>query len=457
MIALHPNLDSRQSDPIQVWLTSPPSLVDLIQYAILYRSLGWNVLPVAGKKVAVAWRGWQCKRVPKRLLIRLLERKGVTGLAVLCGWISGWPGRKLCVRDFDTVEAYQRWAEQHPSLAVVLPTVRTRRGYHVYCWSPFELNLKFSDGELKASSKTYVLLPPSVHPEGEVYTWVIPFPINPEGMPVLDPREAGLIPSDTKAFVDPTPVGGVTQAVLKSMEVFGRASASGLGESVRVRGSVQGESDGDEPSVFGSGVWDAIETSQPSGPGERNVKLFELARQLKGLPHLADSTPADLEPYVWAWWVRALSVIRTRDWRTSWAEFLTAWNRVAFPAGEGPARRLMEAAAAGPEPIEAAGFPDPAVRRLIAVCQALQDAANRYGGDHFFLSCRSAAAVCGFSGLNGYRTASRWLRRLVEDGLLELVERGIPGLSHGKASCYRVRPCTRDRTEGDKRCQSRSG
>ncbi len=430
MIALHPAAESRQADPIQVWLTSPPSLVDLIQYALLYRSLGWNVLPVAGKKVAVAWRVWQCKRVPKRLLIRLLERKGVTGLAVLCGWISGWPGRKLCVRDFDTIEAYQRWAEQHPSLAVVLPTVRTRRGYHVYCWSPFELNLKFSDGELKASSKTYVLLPPSVHPEGEVYTWEIPFPINPEGMPVLDPREAGLIPLDTDAFVDPTPVGGVTQAVLESMEVSCGASASGVGESVRVRGSVRGESEGDEPSVFGSGVWDAIEASQPAGRGERNTKIFDLARRLRALPHLADAEAAGLERYVRAWWGRALSVIRTRDWRTTWTDFRNAWGKVAYPAGEGPVRQLMFAAAAG--------SPDPPAR-LLAVCQALQKAAGQCGAKYFFLSCRTAAAVCGFQGGNGYVTANRWLNRFVERGLLVLVERGAVGITSRKASCYRIR------------------
>jgi hypothetical protein len=190
--------------------------------------------------------------------------------------------------------------------------------------------------------------------------------------------------------------------------------------------------------VYGSAVWGAIEASLPDGPGQRNASVFVLARRLRALPHLADADAADLEPVVRAWHRRALSVIRTKGWRITWADFRTAWANVRFPASECPARRLMEAAASGPEPLVAAGFSDPAVRRLVAVCVALQDAAEQWGGRHFFLSCRTAAAACGFPGENGYRTASRWLKRFVERGVLEIVERGTIGVASRKASCYRV-------------------
>jgi len=86
----------------------------------------------------------------------------------------------------------------------------------------------------------------------------------------------------------------------------------------------------------------------------------------------------------------------------------------------------------------AAGFPDPP-GRLLAVCQALQKAAGQCGAKYFLLSCRTAAAVCGFQGGNGYVTANRWLNRFVERGLLVLVERGAVGITSRKASCYRIR------------------
>jgi hypothetical protein len=131
-------------------------------------------------------------------------------------------------------------------------------------------------------------------------------------------------------------------------------------------------------------------------------------------------------------------VIRTKDWRTTWADFRNAWADVAFPAGDGPARRLMERAAAGPAPAAAADIPNPAARRLVAICAALQEAADRCG-DRFFLSCRAAAAVCGFPGPNGYVMANRWLNRLISRGVLELVERGVRGAASRTASCYRFR------------------
>jgi hypothetical protein len=432
------------SDPIRDWLISPPSRTDLLQYALLYRTLGWNVLPVIGKKIVVRWRRWQQERVPIRVLARLIDRTEVTGLAILCGWISGWPGRKLCVRDFDSVESYLQWADRHPTLAATLPTVRTRRGFHVYCWAPSEINLKFHDGELKASSGTYVVVPPSVHPDGAIYEWVVPFPMSRLELLVLDPQTVGFIPTHTKSTVSLTPVG-VTEAVFKSRGESG--TEFGEGDSGFAVEDLEGHDSGaghrgnraehgyiQFTGRFGPGVWEAVEASLPAGPGQRNAKVFELARRLKGLPHLADAGAADLEPVVRVWHRRALPVIRTQDWRPTWEDFRTAWANVAFPAGVGPARRLMEHAAAGSPPPEAIMFDDLAVRRLIAVCHALQQAAERCGGDHFFLSCRTAAAVCGFG---TPMTACRWLNRLVDRGVLELVRRGTVGVVNRRASRYR--------------------
>jgi hypothetical protein len=174
----------------------------------------------------------------------------------------------------------------------------------------------------------------------------------------------------------------------------------------------------------------------------RNAAVFELARRLKGVPHLTDADATDLEPIVRKWFRWALPVIRTKEWAVTWADFCLAWKNVAFPAGEGPALDLMRLAADGPALPEAAAFADPVVRRLVAVCAALDAAARKVGGDSFFLSCRTAAEVCGFPGENGYRTAHRWLVRLVDRGLLAVATPGVRGRASRTATSYRFRPET---------------
>jgi hypothetical protein len=98
---------------------------------------------------------------------------------------------------------------------------------------------------------------------------------------------------------------------------------------------------------------------------------------------------------------------------------------------------MMRATARESEPLEASGYTRSPVRRLVTVCKALQVAAELRGSDRFYLACRTAAVTCGFDGPNGYHTAARWLKRLVSDGVLELVKAGIGGTNIRLASEYR--------------------
>ena len=98
---------------------------------------------------------------------------------------------------------------------------------------------------------------------------------------------------------------------------------------------------------------------------------------------------------------------------------------------------MIRVAAHECEPVEASAYRCASVRRLITVCKALQVAAELRGADWFYLSCRTAGVECGFDGPNGYRTAARWLKRLVADGVLELVKVGIGGTNSRLASVYR--------------------
>jgi hypothetical protein len=82
----------------------------------------------------------------------------------------------LAVRDFDQADAYQKWAAEYPDEAKRLPTVQTARGFHVYGRSNKRLFVKLADGELHIHSGHYVVLPPSLHPNGKLYRWVNPLP-----------------------------------------------------------------------------------------------------------------------------------------------------------------------------------------------------------------------------------------------------------------------------------------
>lgn len=163
----------------------------LFKAALLYLGRGWTIIPTQGKEppARMPWKMYQATRPDEAMLRRLFCRQGLTGLAGLLGSASGG----LACRDFDVADSYRRWAAAHADLAAALPTVTTARGYHVYCRSPKEYFADLGDGEFRAGAKHYVLLPPSRHPDGPFYHWLIPLPAAP--LPTLDPVQAGLLPS----------------------------------------------------------------------------------------------------------------------------------------------------------------------------------------------------------------------------------------------------------------------
>lgn len=89
----------------------------------------------------------------------------------------------LVVIDIDDVAA----AKQLPSIPLTL-TASTGKGYHLYYLAP-SWPLGPTVGALPGIGKTpgidlragdsYVILPPSVHPSGRVYTWADKYPIAP--------------------------------------------------------------------------------------------------------------------------------------------------------------------------------------------------------------------------------------------------------------------------------------
>jgi hypothetical protein len=139
--------------------------------------LGWAVIPVIGKRPRVEW-----KKLPDFQTIKMIfDDPQTTGVAV----ILGEPSMNLVVRDFDRPDAFERWRAQHADLAAMLPTAKTGFGFHVYARTAApSKTMCFDDGELRGNG-TYVVAPPSKHPSGSVYCWLIdPY----REIPIVEPE-----------------------------------------------------------------------------------------------------------------------------------------------------------------------------------------------------------------------------------------------------------------------------
>ncbi len=154
----------------------------------------------------------------------------------------------------------------------------------------------------------------------------------------------------------------------------------------------------------------------PTQEGQRNKRLFELARWAKGTH--PNATRDELRAIVQEWHRLALPVIGTKDFATSWAEFLSGWDKVRAPHGA-----IMDSIVQGidhtaplPPAIAQLGY-GTAGNRLVRVCQALQ---AHHGTDPFFISARQAGEVLGVH----FTDASKMLSALVADGVLTLVSKG---------------------------------
>lgn len=409
----------------------------ILRAALDYHARGWSIIrmSMAQKRPAHKWKRYQdCQMTEAN--VRRQFGSGTGGIGVIFGEVSGW----LASRDFDDMPAYEAWAARHSSLAGTLPTVETRRGRHVYCRTTQaaigQLRQRLGksgtgaiacgDGELRAGVGCYSVLPPSRHPSGHEYRWLIPLPDGP--LPEVDLPAAGFVPDPMLATVS-TESNGEHGGLLRTTE----AMKSGFGGSGHC----------DQPALSNGSVLSvplcrtddllaqidrAVCESLPAGPGRRNEQVFALARALKAIPVLADATARDLRPAVRRWHELALPVIGTKPFEETWIDFLRAWPKVKFPKGAEPIARLFAAASQMPLPAGALEYEQPAVRLLVALCREIQRSA---GEQPFYLSCRTAGRMLKVD----HSTAARWLFLLVQDGVLVEVSKGSQ--STKRASRYR--------------------
>lgn len=375
----------------------------------------WSIIPIRNdelghKRAACKWEQYQTRRPSADEIKHLFCRRDLTGLAVILGAVSGG----MYGRDFDVLESYHRWAAQYPGLARMLPTVATARGRHVYAYHAGEVTtIGFEDGELRGA-KHYIVLPPSLHPTGKRYAWVV-LPRRPCPEVTIAPDAAGLSRS---WLSDDTP-----------REQRDRESENprvGESESRRARGGGGGTS---------LTLVDVIQESLPKNFHQNHDRLFNLARGVRALEKTEGRVwnLRELEERVFAPWYEQNRHLNPEQTRAQYlSEFLMGYDLVRHPLGEGMLEATWAQSATCELPAVARKFASPHLRRVVAWCLLLQRAA---GNEPFFLSVRS---VQGKLGLGKPQRASAILRRLVDAGILTEVEKGGP--STNRATRFRYLP-----------------
>ena len=359
-------------------------MTTLLTHALAYLVRGFSVIPVHGKKPTVSWKRYQRRRPTESDLRRFFAGDDATGLAVICGNVSGG----LVVRDFDDADAYLAWQLSHQELAEVLPTVKTARGYHVYFFNCHRRIKKFDDGELRGAG--YVLAPPSVHTSGIEYQWINPLPDGP--LPEIEPF------------------------------------AVGLGDRARARGASRANKAEEHTldCACSLSLEEAISKTLPRRPGERNRRLFAFCRALKSIPSLAQADALALQPQVSEWYRRGKPFMSgEHDEDENFGEFLYAWGRAKYSVDSGAFATALQRLETTPLPPIADRFASPETKRLIHFVRELQLVS---GDASFYLSGPTAGGVIGL----GHMAAWRRLRLLRDSNIIEMVapgKRGKPGRS----------------------------
>jgi|GEM_PF-3545807 len=142
----------------------------LLRAALRYAARGWAVLPVRpGGKEPLVGGGVHAATTDRQTIEEWWARWPAANVGVACGASSG-----IVVLDVDNPEVLDRLAQEGHHLPPA-PTVRTARGVHLYfaCPAGGLRSRRICDGvEVKAEG-AYVLAPPSRHPCGALYHWVV--------------------------------------------------------------------------------------------------------------------------------------------------------------------------------------------------------------------------------------------------------------------------------------------
>jgi hypothetical protein len=143
----------------------------MIETALNYVALGWSVIPLRPreKRPAISWEAYQHRIATEEEIRDWWTRWPDANIGIVTGGVSG-----LIALDLDSAEAVQKAEELGLPQT---PRCRTGKGEHVYFKHPGgeetkNFCRKMVGMDLRADGG-YVVAPPSVHPTGALYDWVV--------------------------------------------------------------------------------------------------------------------------------------------------------------------------------------------------------------------------------------------------------------------------------------------
>ena len=213
----------------------------------------------------------------------------------------------------------------------------------------------------------------------------------------------------------------VTGHVIKNMPLCELTGFEELAEKIRRRPTEVTQCNASVSSVGTHFIFPV--STVPTGMGQRNRAIFELARWLKGTE--PNATRKRQHDVVDVWHALHLPVIGTKELSTSWVDFRNAWERVKQPYGATLGVCLSNLPPA-PDITALNDYGSKAIH-LAQICLALQ---ARAGDSPFFLSSRIAGQLIGYH----FTDAAALLRCFVDEGWLELVKAG----AGSRASRYKL-------------------
>ena len=147
----------------------------------LYQARSLSIFPLKPKKKRPIeeWAIWQERRPTPQEVDSWFKNGGAKNLAIVCGQVSGY-----IVLDEDNPPAFRSWLAEHghhlpPTATVKTSSYKDDQGnlhqkYHHYFLHPGgkikNMIKKIPGADIKADGG-YVVAPPSIHPNGEVYEW----------------------------------------------------------------------------------------------------------------------------------------------------------------------------------------------------------------------------------------------------------------------------------------------
>lgn len=366
---------------------------------------------VPGKHPMVRWKEGETDHPMTRdALTRKFTEYPTAGLALLMGRRSD-----LFAIDIDAHKGgLESWATLETKHGPIPPTpmADTPSGgqHHLFRWPGWAVQTNsdvLGPGIDVRGDGGLIVVEPSPHRNGGNYAWS--FDVHPDEVE----------PADAPAWL----LDNLTRATERAEENRGNRGNVSVLSALSVACD-RVPATGDETDIES-----AISRTVPEGEGQRHRCIFNFARELKGIPVLADAKARDLRDFVKKWHAAALPTIGTKSWEESWADFLTAWPRIKFPKGTGPMADILKKADAATPPDIADDYDELSTRRLICLCRELQRDA---GEEPFFLACTTAGDL-----LNVERTTIwRRFKVLEADGVLSVVERG----TQKRATRYRYLP-----------------